>query len=250
MLNRLESLYLNILRVVIPVLATVLLIVAVIGAGIAGPMLLSSFGGGETNAARMVKDDRLADYLGRGASRSASEGAAETAELEEAARQSDRRLRETAENISRYVQAKQGYSPVAAAVTGYIQERADSLPTSLFDRYADSILKLSKDLRAASSTAAPVDVDQLIDWHFGQFASAAQAAQERDAMRAAEEAARKSTAMAAGAAAVSFFMMFLLMVFVFVLVKIERNLRKVPVVVQGRSDGVTILAARPADGEV
>lgn len=236
MLNRLESLYLNILRVVILVLATVLLVVAVIGAGIAGPMLLSSFGGGETNAARMVKDDRLADYLGQGTGGGASAGAAETAELEEAARLSDRRIREAAANISRYVQAKQGFSPVVAAVTGYIQERADSLPPSLFDRYADSILKLSKDLGAASTTAAPVDVDQLIDWHFGQFASAAQAAQERDAMRAAEEAARRETAVAAGAAAVSFFVMFLLMVFVFVLVKIERNLRRIPVLVEQAGD--------------
>lgn len=239
MLNRLESLYLNILRVVILVLATVLLVVAVIGAAVAGPMLLSSFGGGETNAARLVKDDRLADYLGQGTGRSGSVGAEETAELEEAARQSDRRLREAAANISRYVQAKQGYSPIVAAVTGYIQDRADSLPSSLFDPYADSILKLSKDLAAAPAAAAPVDVDRLIDWHFTQFASAAEAAQQRDAARAMEEATRRGTAMAAGVAAVSFFMMFLLLVFVFVLVKIERNLRRLPVLVEQAGERLT-----------
>ena len=52
MLNKLEALYLNILRVVIIVLATVLLAVAAIGAVVAAPMLLSSFGGGEADAAR------------------------------------------------------------------------------------------------------------------------------------------------------------------------------------------------------
>jgi len=233
MLNKLESLYLNILRVVILVLATVLLVAAVIGAVVAGPMLLSSFGGGDANAARLVHNDRLGDYLGRG-----SEGgrgttdATETAQIEEAARQSDRRIRQAAANITRYVETKQGFRPVTAAVTGYIQERADSLPPSLFDRYADSILKLSTDLVAAPNTAAPVDVDPLIDWHFGQFSSAAEEAQRRDATRAMEDAARRGTAMMAGAAAVSFFMMFLLMVFVFVLVKIERNLRRLPVLVE------------------
>lgn len=243
MLNRLESLYLNILRVVILVLATVLLVVAVIGAGIAGPMLLSSFGGGDANAARMVKDDQLSDYLNQGTGSGAAAGPEETAELEEAARQSDRRIREAAANISRYVQAKQGFSPVTAAVTGYIQERADSLPTSLFDRYADSILKLSRDLGEAPRTAAPVDVDQLIDWHFSQFARAAEEAQQRDATRAMEESARRGTAMAAGVAAVSFFMMFLLLVFVFVLVKIERNLRRLPVLVE--QAGERSAAVRP-----
>lgn len=232
MLNRLEALYLNILRVVILVLATVLLVVAVIGAVFAGPMLLSSFGGGETDAARIVQDDRLRDYLGQGSSSNGTVDAEETAQIEAAARQSDRRIRNAATNITRYVEAKQGFRPVTAAVTGYIQDRADSLPESLFDRYADSILKLSADLVAAPNTAAPVDVDRLIDWHFNQFSSAVEQAHQRDAMRATEDAARRATAMAAGAGALSFFMMFLLMVFVFVLVKIERNLRRVPVIVE------------------
>lgn len=232
MLNRLEALYLNILRVVILVLATVLLVVAVIGAVVAGPMLLSSFGGGETDAGRIVRDDRLRDYLGQGSGGRVAADAEETAQIEEAARQSDRRIRNAATNITRYVETKQGFRPVTAAVTGYIQERADSLPASLFDRYADSILKLSTDLVAAPNTAAPVDVDRLIDWHFAQFAGAVEEAQQRDAMRATEDAARRATAMAAGAAAVGFFMLFLLMVFVFVLVKIERNLRRIPVLVE------------------
>ncbi|RYF99700.1 MAG: hypothetical protein EON94_10845 [Caulobacteraceae bacterium] len=236
MLGKLETLYLNILRVGILVLATVLLVVAVIGAVIAGPMLLSSFGGGETNAARMVRDDSLRDYLGQGTGAPGAADAGDTARIEEDARRSDRRIREAAANISRYVQAKQGFAPVTAAVTGYIQERYDSLPESLSDRYADSILKLSEDLTGAPTSAAPVDVDQMIDWHFGQFTRAAEEAQQRDALRAVEDQARRGTAMAAGAAAVSFFMMFLLLVFVFVLVKIERNLRRLPVLVERLED--------------
>ncbi|HZV85637.1 MAG TPA: hypothetical protein VFF48_11685 [Brevundimonas sp.] len=230
MLVKLEALYLNILRVVILVLATLLLVGAAIGAVIAAPMLMSSFGGGESNAARMVQNDRLADYLGGGRQEPAQAGAP-TAEQEEAARQSDRRIREAAQNLSRYVQAKQGFNPVTAAITGYIQEQADSLPPSLFEKYCDSILALSRDLVARPAAAAPVNVDELIPWHHQRFMDAAQQAAERDAVRAMEEAARRGAAVAAGAAAAGLFMMFLLLVFVFVLVKIERNLRLLPVLV-------------------
>lgn len=236
MLNKLEALYLNILRVVILVLATLLLVLAAVGAVVAGPMLLSSFGGGESNAARMVRNDRLSDFMGQGRGDSAAATPEETAEVEEAARRSDRRIREAAANFSRYVQRKQGFSPVVAAVTGYIQDRADSLPSSMVDRYADSILKVSADLVAAPAANAPVDVDTLIDWHYARFTEAADAALQQDAARAADEAARRATALAAGAAAISFFMMFLLMVFVFVLVKIERNLRRLPVVIEAREE--------------
>lgn len=231
MLNKLEALYLNILRVVIIVLATVLLAVAAIGAVVAGPMLLSSFGGGEADAARLVRNDSLNDYLNRN---SGSQGVAtqDQAALEDRTRDADRRFKEAAANIVRYVKAKTGMAPPEAGVIDYIQTLSDRLPASLQDRYADSLLSLSKDLVQAPTATTPVDVDQLIQWHFDQFSAAAETAMQQDATHAIEEQARRQTAVLAGTAAAGFFMMFLLLVFVFVLVKIERNLRRLPVAVE------------------
>ena len=231
MLNKLEALYLNILRVVIIVLATVLLAVAAIGAVVAGPMLLSSFGGGEADAARLVRNDSLNDYLNRN---SGSQGVAtqDQAALEDRTRDADRRFKEAAANIVRYVKAKTGMAPPEAGVIDYIQTLSDRLPASLQDRYADSLLSLSKDLVQAPTATTPVDVDQLIQWHFDQFSAAAETAMQQDATHAIEDQARRQTAVLAGTAAAGFFMMFLLLVFVFVLVKIERNLRRLPVAVE------------------
>jgi hypothetical protein len=61
---------------------------------------------------------------------------------------------------------------------------------------------------------------------------------QQDASRAIEEQARRQTAVLAGTAAAGFFMMFLLLVFVFVLVKIERNLRRLPVAVERQAEAM------------
>jgi len=237
MLNKLEALYLNILRVVIIVLATVLLAVAAIGAVVAAPMLLSSFGGGEADAARLVRNDSLNDYLNRN-SGSPGVAAQDQAALEDRTRDADRRFKEAAANIVRYVKAKTGMAPPEAGVIDYIQTLSDRLPTGLQDRYADSLLSLSKDLVQAPTATTPVDVDQLIQWHFDQFSAAAETAMQQDASRAIEEQARRQTAVLAGTAAAGFFMMFLLLVFVFVLVKIERNLRRLPVAVERQAEAM------------
>ncbi|MFA4897931.1 MAG: hypothetical protein WC563_00260 [Brevundimonas sp.] len=237
MLNKLEALYLNILRVVIIVLATVLLAVAAIGAVVAAPMLLSSFGGGEADAARLVRNDSLNDYLNRN-SGSPGVAAQDQAALEDRTRDADRRFKEAAANIVSYVKAKTGMAPPEAGVIDYIQTLSDRLPTGLQDRYADSLLSLSKDLVQAPTATTPVDVDQLIQWHFDQFSAAAETAMQQDASRAIEEQARRQTAVLAGTAAAGFFMMFLLLVFVFVLVKIERNLRRLPVAVERQAEAM------------
>lgn len=250
MLNRLEALYLNILRVVIIVLATVMLIGAGIGVVVAAPMLISSFKG-ETNAAQLVRSDDLAAYR-RGETGSSASGASgeDYQDLEERAADADRRFREAAANIARYVRAKSGTNVVQPAVAGYLQDQAYRLPESLADKYAGSVLALTQELVSAPATAGTVDVDQLISWHFGQFEQAANEAAQRNEAQAAEAAERRGTAVLAATFALVLFAIFLLMVFVFVLVKIERNLRQVPVVVNNRSDGVTILATRPADSGV
>ncbi|RYG88907.1 MAG: hypothetical protein EON59_02985 [Alphaproteobacteria bacterium] len=225
MLARLEALYLNILRVVILVLATILLVGAIGAIVVAGPMLLSSFQG-ETNAGRLVRADDLASFE-RGQSGSGESASSDqpTAETLERAQQADSRLRSAARNIAAYVRAKQGFAPVEPAIVGYLEDNAYSLPSALFDRYCDSLLALTKDLSARPATAPVVDVDQLTAWHLQRFQAAAEQASAQDAAKAAEATQRRITAVLAATAAATLFGLFLLMVFVFVLVKIERNLR-------------------------
>ena len=228
MLNKLEALYLNILRVVIIVLATALLGVAAIAAVFAGPMLLSSFGGRDADAARLVRSDSLQDYRQRNTGPQ-DVASSDSVELEYRTRDADPRFKDAAVNIVRYVRAKTGMAPPEAGVVDYIQTLSDRLPSTLTDRYADSLLSLSEELIKAPTNATPVDVDDVIEWHFNQFSAAAETAMQQDATRAVEDQARRQSAILAATAAAGFFMMFLLLVFVFVLVKIERNLRRLPV---------------------
>ena len=230
MLARLEALYLNILRVAIIILATILLACAAVAMVVAGPMLLSSFNS-ETNATRLVRSDTLNSYLqGESGAGQASDQPTE-ASVERAA-QADTRIRQAATNIANYVTAKYGFDIVEPAVVGYLEDNALALPASLFDSYCDSLLTLTNDLVARPASASPIDVDQLTAWHFEKFQQAAQQADAQNAARAAETAQRRITAVAAATAAVTLFGLFLLMVFVFVLVKIERNLRLLPVRLQ------------------
>lgn len=108
MLNKLEALYLNILRVVIIVLATVLLAVAAVGVVVAAPMLLSSFGGNEADAARLVRNDSLNDYLNRNAGGQGM-SAPDQAELESRTRDADRRFKDAAPTSSVTSRPRRGW---------------------------------------------------------------------------------------------------------------------------------------------
>lgn len=229
MLNRLEGLYLNILRVVIIVMATVLLVGTVIGAVVAGPMLLSSFGG-DTHAARLVRGDDLESLTRTESPASGSPtGSDVSAEVIERAAGADGRLRDSASNIADYVRAKQGVAVVEEAVVGFLEDLAYSLPADLFDPYCDSVLQLTRDLVARPAASSALNVDQLIENHHSRFLDAAMDAQDQSSARAMEQAEQRSVAVLAATAAMAMFGLFLLMVFVFVLVKIERNLRLLPV---------------------
>lgn len=224
-LTKLENLYLNILRVVILVLATVLLLGAVGLAVYAAPRLMPDATGADER--KLVSGDSLQDYRrelsgGEAAPVSASEPAtvASSAKI-------DSRIKTAAAAIAAYVEKTSGHAVPLAGVETFLAERQSSLPATLQGDYADSLVRLGTDLGVAK---APVDdLDGLIEWHFERFTAAKAAAEAEELRKAAEAAAKQQTALAMGAAAASLFVMFLLLVFGFVLVKMERNLRLVAV---------------------
>ena len=227
MLSRLETLYLNILRVVILVVATGLLVGAVIGAVAAAPLLMSSF---SRPVAARVANDTLEDYLREQSGQAAAEaGASGEATVEAQTIQTDKRIKQAADNLAAYVQKTTGGVIVAQAVVDFIEQRATSLPEGMFDRYADSLLALSRQLLKQPQGQTPADLDDLINWHFGKFISAVEQAEIKAAQEEAAAAQRKIMAMAAASLAAILFGLFLFTVFVFVAVKIERNLRLLPV---------------------
>lgn len=224
-LTKLENLYLNILRVVILVLATVLLLGAVGLAVYAAPRLMPDAGGADER--KLVSGDSLQDYRrelsgGEAGPVSTSEPAAVPSSAK-----IDSRIKSAATAIAAYVQKTSGNSVPLAGVETFLAERQSSLPATLQGDYADSLVQLGNDLGAAK---APVnDLDGLINWHFERFTAAKEAAEAEELRKATEAAAKQQTALAMGAAAASLFVMFLLLVFGFVLVKMERNLRLVAV---------------------
>lgn len=236
MLTRLEGLYLNILRAVIIILATVMLAAAVVGAVIAGPMLLSSFAS-DRGAERLVEDDDLQTFLGgQSALQPGGKQAGPSAETEARAAAADERLREASGHIVAYFEARFGQTIPAPALTEYLNEKMLELSPELHDPYMDSLLTLGRDLAARAPADPRVDVDQLIEWHHGRFVRAMQEAEAQNAERAAEAVERRTAAFATAGLAIVAFGLFLLMVFVFVLVKIERNLRLVAVRVSPAAD--------------
>lgn len=224
-LTRLENLYLNILRVVILVLATVLLLGAVGLAVYAAPKLMPEASGADER--KLVSGDSLQDYRRALSGGEAAAALPSEADAVAASSKIDGRIKTAAGAIAAYIQKSSGHAVPLAGVETFLAERQTSLPESLQGDYADSLVRLGNDLRAAK---APVDdLDGLIDWHFERFTAAKAEAEAEELRQAAEAAAKQQTALAMGAAAASLFVMFLLLVFGFVLVKMERNLRLVAV---------------------
>lgn len=233
-LTRLEGAYLNILRVVILLLATVLLLASIVAAVFVVPKLWPE--GKPAQARSLVQNDRLADFrrFQRG------EPAAPTTPGFDSQLQGgeriDSRIKAAAQAIAQYGRSRGG-TPNLAVIEDYLNTKQKDLPVDLQGDYADSVQKLAGELK--TSKDRDLDVPALIDWHHSRFVAAEAQAAEDAAIKAAEKAARNQLAMVAAGAAVTTFGLFLLLIFVFVLVKIERNLREVAVAVVSVPKGRT-----------
>jgi len=225
-LNRLEGVYLNILRVVILLLATALLLATVVAAVFVTPKFLPQ-GKGE-DARSLVQNDGLADFkrAQRGEPAERPTAGAEESKAEDA--KIDARLQAAAKALAQRITADGG-APNVAAIEDFLVTKQASLTETLQGDYADSVKRLA--IEAAAAKPNSVDVPALIDWHFSQFEAAQERANADAHAKEVEKAERNQLALVAAAAAAAAFGLFLFLIFVFVLVKIERNLRVVSVAI-------------------
>lgn len=207
-----ETVYLGLLRVFILVAATLALLASAFLVISTLPDILTRTGITSTQPSRGT----LAEFM---AEQKPQDSGATTAEEVTADVPVDPDLSEAAANIRRYLRGQ---------ATGNweqgLQSAANELPINIQAKYGVSVKTLTEELLA--SKGKPLSerrVAQLIQWHQRRFAAdVEQQAQEQ----AAADIAFKFKLGAAFAA----LMLFVLIAFIFLFVRIERNLRRVHVV--------------------
>jgi hypothetical protein len=211
MLDRLESSYLSLLRVVIIVVATVSLIVAI------GFLLMSviSFARSTGVANDTATGGSLAEFMEQQKPATPNAGDGEPAPAGDVALPD---IRAAASNLNTYLgkRSKVTTNELVAA----LQKGANEMG-SFDSAYAASLKKLTEDLKV--STGRPLSEDrvlQLVDWHHRNFANSLES-------QARDEASATNDYWKAAAMAGSAFLGFVLTIFIFLFVKIERNLRLV-----------------------
>lgn len=224
MLSRLESVYLAILRVAILVAASLALLVTVLVATASAPSLLASAGIGAADAEGGVTLGRFMDEQ-RDA---ATTGEAADAGIAEAEVAIDPDLVVAARNFAEYLGGRDDARKRDFALA--LQRNADRLSSVALEslgvdgaaaRYGKSIRAVSRDLlESTGRKLSERRVWALIEWHHERFVA------ELAAGEAQRAAARADLMMKLGIAGAAF-LAFVLIVFVFLFVKIERNLRGV-----------------------
>ena len=223
-LDRMESLYLNILRVTILLLATIFLIGATIGVVIALPKLVPSLGGAD--ARKLVSGATFKDYKDTQSSAAPGVTADSTPTEATAPEQIDSRIATASGNFVAWG-TKEGNSYELGAVERSLDSKQKSLNPNLQGDYADSLVQFSRDVLA--SAVSDENINQLINWHLEKFTAAQEQAAADEQTKAVKTAVERQQALVLAGAAGAAFLAFLILVFVFVLVKIERNLRIVTV---------------------
>ncbi|WP_404478584.1 hypothetical protein [Novosphingobium sp. BL-52-GroH] len=234
MLSKLEGVYLAILRVAILVAASLALLVTIGVAVASGPSLLASagFGGAEDTA-----NGSLRQFMAEQKDQSSpgDETLAERRPEVETVIAPD--IDAAAANFAKYLG-----TPGTAAKRNFsilLQGNADGLVTgavgqvSVADapaRYGASVLALSESLLNSTGRKLSEErVHELIAWHFQHFVGELAADQARQASARADLMVKLGVAGAA-------FLAFVLIIFVFLFVKIERNLRGIAV--QATPEGI------------
>lgn len=216
MLSRLETLYLGLLRGFILIVATLALVAAALLIVSSVPELLTRVGVTKTES----QSSSLAEFI---AEQKPTEG---SQDAEEVAPQIpvDSAIKDAAQNFHDYLGTR-----ATASVKDWeqgLQGFKNDFSPEVGNDYALSIKRLSEELKTSKGKPLSVkNVGALIDWHKTRFAANRAAEQ---AERAAADAAFVFKMEAAFAA----FVLFAFITFIFLFVRIERNLRFMRVEVQ------------------
>jgi hypothetical protein len=228
-LDKMENLYLNILRVTILILATAFLVGATFGLITALPKLIPALGGADARA--LVNGATFKDYRDSRQSTASGVTADTTSTAGTTTDKIDSRIATASQNFVAWG-TKVGGNFNLGAVEHFLDGKQKSLSEPLQGDYADSLVQFSRDVLASAGSGE--DINQLIEWHLAKFSAAQAQAAEAEQAKTLKTAVERQQALVLAGAAAAAFLAFLILVFVFVLVKIERNLRIV--VVQGAGD--------------
>ena len=217
MLTKLEDIYLNILRIAVLAIATIALLVFALTAAQTGP-LVGQFIGLKPKA--KVEDASFAQFVhaNRPTSSSNSYGSPDA---------SDSLYPDTivnsATNVVAYIKKHHDYDIGHANALQFLGGIYDEMSADYQRDYAISLQDFTTQL--ANSTGTPISTDQInqaIRWHAQKFMSAATESEIK------ATADRAKAVLAITIAGISL-LAFLIIIFLFVVVKIERNLRVVQV---------------------
>ena len=217
MLSRIEVAYLGILRVVLLIAASAALVVTIVATAAALPAIgraVGVAGHQEPRGATLrefIDSKRLTEVQPSG---STDSGTASTQ-----AEPLPPDLATASQNFARYA-AKNGDAQITQdqwdeAFRGEL----DSIPDNLRSAYTADLLQLSEQLqRSKGRPLSNQHLAELIDFHHGKFLTSVE---EEKTAEAASAAASMFSLLVAGGA----FVIFILILFNFIFVKIERNLR-------------------------
>jgi hypothetical protein len=237
-LDLMENFYLNILRVSILVLATLFLLGAVIGLVNAVPKLVPQ--SRSADARTLVSGASLKDYRAENRAATPSDSNPLATSTPAEPQKIDSRIATASRSFVAWG-TKTGHDLSLANVEQVLNSKQQSLADKLQGDYADSLVNFSREVLA--SARSDDDINALIDWHLAKFSAAEAAEADAEQARAVKTAAARQDALMLAEASGVAFVAFLLLLFVFVLVKIERNLRLVMV---QSADGSNRITSAPA----
>ena len=211
MLSRIETLYLNLLRAFIIVLATIALGASLLFAASAIPSLVDRMGDAKADTSTLTLSRFVTEQRP-----TAQQDAEETYQAPV-----DPVIAHAARNVKSYLGSRSTIT-VKTFEEVFAKSQASIAVISRPD-YGNSLLNLSEELKASrGKPLSEARVMSLLGWHESRFTAEweKEAAQKTDA-----DVAFKSRLWAAGAA----FFAFILVIFVFLFVRVERNTRLVHV---------------------
>lgn len=217
MLAKLEDIYLNILRIAVLAIATVALVVFVLTAAQTAP-LMGQFIGIQPKA--KVENATFAEFV---SSNTSSTSSGDYGPSTETIQNYPVQIRSAGIDIAAYVNRHHGYQPPHADVVRFLGSLYDSMSPPYQADYADSLEAFADQLNSSTGTPiSPSQIDEAIRWHAEKFSAAANQSEQKAI------ADRAKSMLAVTIAGISL-MAFLIIIFLFVVVKIERNLRVVRV---------------------
>jgi len=216
MLARLEGAYLNALRIFILIAATIALLVTCIAFVTSVPFFATQLGISSTPDPR---GGDLSQFISEKKLTSTKSDPSEGATPETYRVSLD--LQKAAALMTQYLNKHHKTGAKQADAEIFFSELQSELPYAYQEGYGASIRRLMTQLSVSKGKPLSEDqVGEMVQWHFQRFKADA-------AVKEGEAAASGAKAMAAMTVAGGAFLLFIFIVFCFLVVKIERNLRVV-----------------------